>query len=186
MKIIFPDNHDMSRIYTQLNEDYDHFKMAIAYMLTMRGTPQLYYGTEVLMSNPGTDSHGIIRSDFPGGWPGDSVNVFEKRGLSSRQLDALNYLQKLLLWRKGNEVIHHGRLMHYLPANGTYVYFRYLEDQTVMVALNKNTQETSLQLDRFNDRIGSVRQARDVVTGNDVILRDVIQLPPKSVTILEF
>ena len=77
--VIFPDNHDMSRIYTQINEDYGLYRMAIAYILTMRGTPQLYYGTEILMHNRGTDSHGVIRSDFPGGWSGDASQWIQRR-----------------------------------------------------------------------------------------------------------
>jgi glycosidase len=74
--MIFPDNHDMSRIYTQLNEDFDKWKMAMTLFFTTRGTLQFYYGTEILMSNPGTSDHGVIRSDFPGGWEGDAVNAF--------------------------------------------------------------------------------------------------------------
>jgi glycosidase len=63
--VVFPDNHDMSRIFTQLGGDYDLFRMAIAHTLVVRGVPQIYYGTEILMANPETDDHGLIRSDFP-------------------------------------------------------------------------------------------------------------------------
>jgi len=84
--VIFPDNHDMSRIYTQVDENFDLYKIALTYILTTRGIPQLYYGTEIAMSNKGTESHGIIRSDFPGGWQGDSVSIKDNIGLDSLQL----------------------------------------------------------------------------------------------------
>jgi len=83
--VIFPDNHDMSRFFTQVNEDIRLFNIGLAYILTMRGIPQIYYGTEILMANPGTTDHGVIRSDFPGGWNNDSVNAFTGTRLSTRQ-----------------------------------------------------------------------------------------------------
>ncbi|MFT7606218.1 MAG: glycosidase, partial [Saprospiraceae bacterium] len=106
--VVFPDNHDMSRIFTQLNEDYDKLKNAIAYILTVRGVPQFYYGTEILMTNPGTGDHGIIRSDFPGGWEGDTINAFNNIGLTTQQMDAHAFFKKLLNWRKTATVVHHG------------------------------------------------------------------------------
>ena len=101
--VVFPDNHDMDRFFTQVNEDLDLFKMGIAYILTLRGTPQLYYGTEILMDNEGAPGdHGIIRTDFPGGWKGDEVNGFTGKGLSEQQKEAKAYIKKLLNWRKTN------------------------------------------------------------------------------------
>ena len=134
--VIFPDNHDMSRSFTEINEDYDLYKMAIGYFLTTRGIPQIYYGTEILMSNPGTESHGIIRSDFPGGWGGDTINAFTQEGLAPAQIEAQNWMKKILNWRKGSSVVHFGKMMHYEPLNGVYVYFRYDDDNTVMVVMN--------------------------------------------------
>jgi len=86
--VIFPDNHDMSRIFTQVDEDYDLYKMALTYILTMRGIPQLYYGTEILMHNRDSESHGIIRTDFPGGWVGDQVDAKSQKGLTAQQIEA--------------------------------------------------------------------------------------------------
>ena len=182
--VIFPDNHDMSRIFTQVNEDYDLFKMAISYILTMRGIPQIYYGTEILMANPGTDSHGVIRSDFPGGWQGDQVNGFTGQGLSARARESQAFLRKLLTWRKDAQVIHHGDLVHYVPENGVYVYFRMLNEEVVMVVLNKNHRETRLALGRFADQIGNKRFGHDVVAGVSYQLGDQLPLPPKSALIL--
>ncbi len=183
--VIFPDNHDMSRIFTQLNEDVTAFKMAMAYMLTMRGIPQLYYGTEVLMSHTGTDSHGVIRSDFPGGWPGDAVNAFTGQGLSADALDAQGFLKKLLQWRKGARAVHFGRLMHFEPQNGVYVYFRYLHGQAIMVVLNKNTAPVELPLDRFAERLAGYQKGKDVLTGRYWPLADRMRLENRGVLVLE-
>ncbi|MEX0298155.1 MAG: glycoside hydrolase family 13 protein [Kordiimonas sp.] len=182
--VIFPDNHDMSRIFTQLGEDKNLYKMAIAHTLTMRGIPQIYYGTEILMKNPGTTDHGIIRTDFPGGWAGDQINAFTGAGLSAEALEAQGYVQKLLRWRKDKQVIHTGKLMHYVPENGVYVYFRYNDTDKVMVALNKNAAETELPLARFSEMLAGVSQGEDVASGQTFDFVNSITLPARSALIL--
>jgi len=183
--VIFPDNHDMSRIYTQLEEDDDLFQMAIAYTLTMRGTPQVYYGTEILMSNPGTEGHGVIRSDFPGGWAGDQKNAFTGEGLSERELEAKAFMKNLLTWRRDKDVIHSGQLTHFVPEGGTYVYFRHNADESVMVILNKNTSDTELQLARFSERLQGYQTARDVIRNEELQLGASLHMPARSVRVLE-
>ena len=183
--VIFPDNHDMSRIFSQLGEDYDLFRMAMAYVLTMRGVPHLYYGTEILMANPGTEQHGIIRSDFPGGWDGDPRNAFTGDGLTDREREAQAFLRTLLHWRKDRAVIHHGKLTHFRPENGTYVYFRHDDEDSVMVILNKNADMTVLALDRFAERLQDYREAQNVVTGQVYPLGESLDLPARSVLVLD-
>ncbi len=183
--VIFPDNHDMSRIFTQMNEDFDLYKMALTYILTMRGIPQLYYGTEILMANPGSRRHGEIRSDFPGGWTGDLVDAFSNQGLTDQQNEARNFVKKLLLWRADSEVIHKGRLMHYSPANGVYVYFRMLEDDMAMIVLNKNTNPVQLDLDRFDANINGYQAGTDVASGVVYDLGDQLSIPSRASLILQ-
>ena len=183
--VIFPDNHDITRIYTQLGEDYDLFRMAMAYILTMRGVPHLYYGTEVLMHNREAEDHGIIRSDFPGGWEGDTRNAFTGEGLSEKELEAQAFLKKLLNWRLDKKVIHSGSLTHFKPENGTYVYFRHDSDDSVMVVFNKNHEKFELQLGRFAERLEGYSQAMDAVSGELTPLGESLTLPPRSVRILE-
>lgn len=183
--VIFPDNHDMSRIYTQLDEDYDLYRMAIAYYLTMRGIPQIYYGTEILMSHPGTDSHGVIRSDFPGGWPGDAVNAFTGVGLSDEAKAAQEFMRTLLNWRKNATVIHDGKLMQFAPIGNVYSYFRYDDDNVVMVIFNRDHEAQTLDMSRYAERIGSRRMAIDVISGKRFnVARDLV-LAPRSVLVLE-
>ena len=183
--VIFPDNHDMSRIFTQVNEDYGLFQMAIAYILTMRGIPQIYYGTEILMSHPGSESHGMIRSDFPGGWAGDEVNAFDGNGLTDQQKEAQRFLKQVLQWRQNKTVLHHGKLTHYIPYNGVYVFFRYDHEDMVMVVLNKNKDEQQLDLTRFHEVIGNRKNARNVLTGDSFKLESTVTVAPWGPTIIE-
>lgn len=183
--VVFGDNHDMSRIYTQLGEDPARYRMAMAYLATTRGIPQIFYGTEVLMKNPGTTAHGVIRSDFPGGWPGDPVDGFTGAGLDATERDAQAYLKSLLNWRRGAPAIHAGELIHYAPADGVYVYFRRHPDQTVMVALNKSDQPVRLPTARFAAQIGSHRRGIEVPGGRSHELGEAVTLPPMTALILE-
>ena len=114
----------MSRMFTALGERQDLNRMALAFVLTTRGIPQIFYGTEVLMSNKGTEDHGVIRSDFPGGWPGDTKNAFTGQGLSDDERAMQDYTRKLLQWRRTAPAIRDGKLTHYVPTDDLYVYFR--------------------------------------------------------------
>jgi glycosidase len=183
--VIFPDNHDMNRFFTQVGEDLDLYKMGLAYVLTVRGIPQLYYGTEILMTSPAERNDGLIRSDFPGGWPGDAVNAFTGKGLTGVQQDAVSYMKTLLNWRKTKSCLHNGKLIHFAPEKGTYVYFRIDDRQKVMVAFNKNFESIILDGERFKEIIGSLPEGKDVITGNDCSLEE-IKIPARSVLIVEF
>jgi glycosidase len=183
--VVFPDNHDMSRIFTQLGEDFDLWKMAMAYTLTIRGIPQIYYGTEILMSNPGADDHGLIRSDFPGGWKEDDTDAVSGKGISDQSRAAQVYLRQLLNWRKESEEIAHGRLMQFAPIEETYVYFRYTDKKAVMVAFNRGEEPVELTASRFSERLGNANVATDVITGEDVDISEVIPVPARSVRVLE-
>jgi glycosidase len=183
--VIFPDNHDMNRIFEQVGHDYDLFRMALAYVLTMRGAPQIYYGTEILMKHPGSEAHGDLRADFPGGWAGDTVSAYTGKGLSEQEREAQAFVRTLLHWRKDRAVVHNGKTTHFRPEDGTYVYFRYDDSDTVMVALNKNHQTVELELTRFAERLQGYDRATDVVSGEQHTLGDSISLPARSVTVLD-
>ena len=183
--VIFPDNHDMSRIYSQLGEDYNLYKLAMVYFTTIRGTPQFYYGTEVLMSNMGDNSHGNIRSDFPGGWQGDKINGFSGKGLTGKQLEAQTFIKKLLNWRKNSKVVHQGKLMHFVPIDGVYVYFRYDENKKVMIVLNNSKEKKGLDLKPFAEMLNGSISGLDVITGKKVFLQALLEIDSKQPMIIE-
>ena len=183
--VVFPGNHDMDRIYTRLDEQLDLFKMAMVFVATMRGIPQFFYADEILASHPGTSSHGELRSDFPGGWQGDTINAFTGEGLTGEQLEAQAFVSSLLNWRKENPTIHNGDFMHFAPVRNVYVYFRYDEAGTIMVVLNRDENPVELETARFAERIGDAASATDALSGRQFELGESIALQPRSALILE-
>ena len=167
--LIFPDNHDMSRIHSQLGDDINKTRIALYFFATMRGTPQFYYGTEILMSNTGNDSHGNIRSDFPGGWPGDSISGFTGHGLSEESEAFQGEVRELLQWRKTASAIHGGQLVHFVPEAGSYVYFRFDASQTIMVILNQSKETEALDLARFDEVLKGRRRLRNAFNGEPML-----------------
>lgn len=184
--VTFADNHDLTRYYTVMGEDLDKYKMGLVFLMTTRGVPMVYYGTEVLMTGEEHHGHGHIREDFPGGWPGDSINAFSGEGLNENQKDAQAFLQQLQNWRKENEAVHKGKLLHFVPEDGVYVYFRLLEDEAVMVVMNNDTLHKKMPaLERFDECLMGRREAFDVLTNSDVEDLQEIMLAPKSARIFE-
>lgn len=184
--VLFEGNHDMARLFSVAGGDYGLWQIGIAYIMTMPRIPQLYYGTEILMTSTteGRDD-ASYRHDFPGGWAGDAVDAFSGKGLAAQQLAAQAYVRKLATWRRSEDVIHHGRTMHYGAENGTYVYFRYDDNKTILVALNRTDSEAVLPVARFHERMAGVRGGTDVVTGQRHDVSQVLRLAPKSALVLE-
>ena len=184
--LIMGDNHDMDRIFTQLNEDIELTKMALGYLLTTRGIPQIYYGTEVLMQNTGHHKvDGLIRSDLPGGWKEDTTNVFTEKGLTEAQKSTKAYLKQLLNWRKNNTVIANGKMLHFAPFDGMYVYFRYDNQKTVMVVMNKNEKSTTLDTKRFDEILKSKTSAKNILNNETQTLKNGLTISPKSTVIFD-
>ena len=150
--LIFPDNHDMDRVFTQLRENIPNTKMALSYIFLMPRIVQMYYGTEVLMQNSlKPDDHGLIRSDFPGGWAGDPVNAFSGEGLTEDQASMQHFVKKVLNYRKNSKAIHAGKTIHFAPKDGVYVLCRIEGDEIVVLFLNKNGGELVLDLSRYSE-----------------------------------
>ncbi len=184
--VVFADNHDMDRIYTQLDEQYDLYKMAMVYFLTTRGIPQVYYGTEILMSNAAVPGdHGIIRTDFPGGWATDNVNAFTGTGLTEKQKDAQHFMRGLLNWRKTSAAIAKGKLTHFAPRHGIYVYFRHYEDEMVMVVLNNSDSRKTLDTTRFQPLLPETAVGTDVITGHRHDVQQTLSIPARTAMVLE-
>lgn len=182
--MIFPDNHDMSRIFTQLNEDLSNTKMAVGYMLTLPRIAQIYYGTEILMNDtakPG--DHGLIRTDFPGGWANDKVNAFTGKGLSKDQLDMQEFLKKVLNYRKSSDAIHSGKTVHFDPKDGVYVLFRIKNDEIVTVILNKNKEVFNLDLKEFEEIGLQGIEVKNLISDEVINWGDSLELQNKGIYI---
>ncbi|MFM8739592.1 MAG: cyclomaltodextrinase C-terminal domain-containing protein, partial [Cytophagales bacterium] len=183
--VTFVDNHDMSRYYYNMGRDMNKFKMGLTFLLTTRGIPQLYYGTELLMDGD-YSIHPTVRRDVPGGWREDKENHFVREGRSKDQNEAYDFMKKLLDWRKTKSVIHTGKLMQFIPQDNVYVYFRYSETgETVMVVLNGNEKAIELKTDRFSEIMGNKTAATDIISGGRVTNLSVLQLPSQGSLVLE-
>ncbi|QIL19682.1 glycoside hydrolase family 13 protein [Thermomonas sp. HDW16] len=182
--VVFAENHDTARLLAHVDGDLALWKLGMAYLATVRGTPQFYYGSEVLLRGPKERNDGLLRADMPGGWAGDAADAFTGNDISAAQRDAQDYTRALFNWRKRNALLHTGKLTHFAPADGVYVYFRHDGPRGVMVALNKNAESASLSLDRF-DAFLHGRSAREALSGKPVALGETLTLPAKSAVLLE-
>ncbi|QNM86728.1 glycoside hydrolase family 13 protein [Polaribacter pectinis] len=183
--MVFLDNHDKSRLYTEVKEDAAKAKMAFSYMLLLPRIPQVYYGTEILMddsANPG--DHGLIRTDFPGGFKGDKINAFTGTGLSEKQKDMQSFVSKLLNYRKNSKAIHDGKTIHFAPFMGTYFLFRILNDEIVVHIINKNDKPITIDLKRYAEIGLEGKTLKNLISGHDYIWGDSMELKNKGSIIL--
>jgi neopullulanase len=181
---IFLDNHDQDRIFSVMGEDFDKFKMGINWLLTLRGIPQLYYGTEILMKNIRVPTDAEVRKDFPGGWAGDPANKFTREGRSDSEQVAWDYVSKLANYRKNASAITNGKLMQYVPQNGVYIYFRYNNKQTVMVISNMGDKPNKPDWKHLEQRINGFTKLRNVITGKEIPFDD-FEIQPKESFVFE-
>jgi neopullulanase len=185
--VVFADSHDADRYLATQGQDIRKLKMAMAFILTTRGIPLVYEGTEMLQTTEeGRNGDGYKRKDFPGGWENDSINGFTGKNMSPAQQDMMQYMKHLLNWRKNKEVMHTGKLRHFVPENGVYVYFRYNEKETVMVAINNNESEAkTIDRARYNEVLSLFNSGKEVISGQPVPDLANIIVQPKSAVIIE-
>lgn len=185
-KVIFAENHDWARIFEFLGKDLNKMKIAVTLVATLRGIPQFYYGSEILMTGNGWQSHAEIRKDFPGGWPGDTINAFTPEGRTAQQNEMVNYVSQLFQYRKTHPVLQFGKMIHFVPENNTYVYFRIDDSSAVMVAINNHPSESrKLDVDRMKEILSHYQGGKDIITQEQFNDFSAITLPPKSCRVIE-
>ena len=185
--LTFLDNHDTSR-FAQTDEmakNLKRYKQAMVFLLTTRGIPQIYYGTEILMTGDKGKGDGDLRKDFPGGWQGDTRNCFAKNGRTALENEAFEFTRQLLNWRKGNQVIGKGSLKHYSIQNGVYVYQREFNGKSVVIIMNGTDDSKELDLAPYQEILPR-ENALDVLTGKNVNLSGKLCLDGRENLILNF
>ena len=183
--LAFIENHDTDRF---LGEGCDTLalKQALALLLTVNRTPQLYYGTEVLMNGTKAVTDGYVRKDFPGGFPGDDHNAFTREGRTADEQSMYRWLSRLLHWRQGNKVISEGTQTQFIPQKGVYVVARQYGGKTIMTVLNGTSHAATLPVARYAEVIGDTRSATNVLTGRTIDLSRDVRLTPRQTLVLEF
>jgi neopullulanase len=182
--LTFIENHDTQR-FNHLYPDFKKYQMAITLIATIRGIPQLYYGSEIGMAGNKDKGDADIRQDFPGGWNDDTNNAFTKSGRTQMQNQYFDFTAKLLNWRKNKAVIHSGKTTHYVPENNVYVYFRYSDTESLMVIINNNIEKKTLKTNRFQENTNQYKTGKDIFTNTTFDLKNEITIEAKAVLVLE-
>ena len=183
--LAFIENHDTDR-FLRNGMDTLALKQALALLLTINRTPQLYYGTEILMNGTKEVTDGNVRKDFPGGFPGDKANCFTAEGRTRAQNDMFNWLSRLLHWRQGNEAIIHGKQVQFTPRKGVYVIARQARGQNVLTVVNGTGKPAQMEVKRYAEIIGQATEATDILTGRKVALDKDVALQPRETLVLSF
>lgn len=186
--LVFFDNHDTNRFNNtqEKAENVKRYKQALAFLLTTRGIPQLYYGTEIAMVGDKGKGDGFVREDFPGGWSEDTVNAFTAAGRNNLQNEVFNYTKKLLNWRKGNEVISDGELIQFSPQKEVYFYVRQLSNKAVLVVINGSDSDREVELERYKEVLDLYNTGKDIISDDTIDLRsETLKLSGRDVYILE-
>jgi glycosidase len=183
--VTFLDNHDLGRFFSMVGEDFSKWKMGMSLLATLRGIPCVYYGNEILMTGF-TNPDALVRKDFPGGWPGDTLNLFDVNNMSAQQKEALSFSSKLFNWRKQNSWIAQSSFVQYVPEDDTYVYFRLGKNNEKLMCIHSTaSKETVLSLNRFEEHIKSSKSGIDIISGKQVELGKTINLQPMSSVMIE-
>jgi glycosidase len=184
--LVFFENHDTERWNEIFNADPKAYKMGLTLLATVRGTPQIYYGSEIGMrgdKNKGGDAD--IRRDFPGGWKSDKQNAFHISGQTPEQKEFYQFTQKILNWRKGKDVIHTGKTKNYIPQDNVLVYFRYNDKESVMVILNSNEKDQVIDLKRFAESLNGFSKGKEIISERELSLQDTLTIPAKTSMVIE-
>jgi neopullulanase len=164
-EVIFLGNHDLSRFYSMVDENIAKYKIALGWLLTFRGVPQLYYGDEILMTGK-SNPDGLVRADFMGGWKEDAQNKFTQEGRTEKENDVFNYLKTLANFRLKSSALKKGKMMQYIPENGLYTYFRYDDKQTIICIMNTSDEEKNIDaVTKYADIVKGFTSMKNVITG---------------------
>ncbi len=184
--VVFADNHDIDRIYNMLGKDIKKVKMAMSFITTTRGLPQIYYGTELLFADDPRGGAHKCRMDFPGGWEEDTINLFKVENRDAQQKEMFDHVRTLLHFRKNTPVVYNGELMHYVPKDNVYTYFRYNDSECVMVILNGSSQAHAIDWNRFDERLAGKTIGYDVLADRRLTKGEKIEIESNGSMIIYF
>lgn len=183
---VFLENHDTERFSTIVNNDVDKYKLAFTFLFTTRGIPQIYYGSEILMGgNRSKGGDDDIRREFPGGWSDHSQNAFTSKGRTAVQNDVFDHMRKLMNWRKTASAIHTGRMVHFVAKDNIYVYFRYNNEQKIMVVLNNNAESKTVDTKRYHEMIMGATSGYEILSGKTLNNLTTLDIPAKTGMVIE-
>jgi len=150
--------HDTARFLNEPGATLDGLMLAFTFLLTTRGTPLIYYGDEIALRGAGDPDN---RRDFPGGWPEDAPNTFQKPGRTAEQETVHALVQNLLALRRLLPPLRRGDLVELAATDSTYAFARVTPKQSVIVAFNNAAQPRSFALPLEKAGLGRVKHLTD-------------------------
>lgn len=172
--VTFIDNHDVGRAMFYADSNVAKFKLAFHLLLTTRGIPQIFYGTEIGMKE--NEDHGTLRKKFPGGFPDDIRNAFKSSGRTAYENDIFNYLKKIIDVRKKYKSLTHGNLIHFPPTNNVYIYFREYESELTMSIVNAGDNQFLLDK-KYYQQLNKSKKAFDLISEKEIELDNILVEP---------
>lgn len=183
--VTFADNHDVDRILGVLENNPKRFKMAMGFLLTTRGIPCFYYGTEIGMNDRG--DHGLLRKDMPGGWPGDTADVFSAARRTTTQASYFDFIRTLSQFRVSHaELFNTGKRIQFIPEKGVYAYFLETPTELMAVFLAQGEKNASVNLSRFSEVLIPGLSGTEVITGRPWMVTESLTLEPESIQVYHF
>ena len=183
--MVFAENHDTNR-FNEKNSTLGDFKIAMTLLATIRGIPQLYYGSEIGMKGDKGKGDADLRKNMLGGWPGDTRSVFEKEERTQREQAYFDVVKTLFQYRKNSEVIHHGKTIQFVPIEEVYVYFRVLQDTALMVVINASKEDKQVDLRRFNEVLKAYSKGTELFSTQKLSREHLLSIPARDAQVIEW
>lgn len=184
--MIMAANHDTDRIGDVCEGDARRMKIVHTLLATLRGMPQMLYGDELMFrSTDRSKGHPTLRVDFPGGWPGDRINLFDRAQHTGAAKEVYDYTRQIMNWRKSKDVIHNGKTLHFIDRDNTYAFFRYNDSEVVFVYINNTNNESVVPWERYSEISEGLDEGRNVITGESVAMSG-LKVAPMSALVVEF
>jgi len=168
--VTFIDNHDVTRAMLAAKGDMAKVKLALGILLTSRGIPQILYGTEIGIK--GGEDHGLLRADFPGGFPASKRDAFTEKGRTKKENKLFNFTRKLLNLRKKYKSLAVGKMIHFPPFNDVYYYVKKYKKETILVIVNSSQQKRKIDLKNSGDVINFSETVTDLLKNKKLRLNN--------------
>ncbi len=178
-QVTFIDSQDLSRLLS-VNNNQNRLNEALAFQLTTRGVPVIYYGDEQYLHN-----------DTSGG--NDPYNRPQMVNFSTATT-AYQTVQQLSALRQANDAIAYGTSRQRYLSSDVYIYERQFYNNVVLVAINKNNSGsasisglyTALPAGTYQDYLGGMMSGQPlrVATGTNANNpAGTLTLPANSVSV---
>jgi glycosidase len=178
--VTFLDNHDVERA-TRYSASLEKYKIALALLLTTRGIPQLYYGTEIGLK--GGKDHGRIREDFPGGFPGNNRSAFTESGRTSEENELFNFTKGLINLRKRYPSLSEGKLLHYPPADEVYLYLKIRGEEKILAVVNGNQTDMNVSTEQVKHHLVNTESIKNLLTNEVIPVSEGLTIPSKAMSV---